>query len=226
MTKTWKNRIIGYDIRKASSFLANEKNWRIHPHNQQDGLTGTLDEIGWIQDVIVNLRSSDEWQENKGIETLVDGHLRITLALRQGDDTPVPVKFVDLTPSEEALVLSTFDPIAAMAATDRAKLDELMQAVQSDDARVQQMMEIIKIKEGLLEAEDIENQWQGMPEFKQDNIDGIIITVHFTNIKDRQEFLEKTGIKFTDRTNSFWYPERPENAKNQLGRGLIYSDAE
>ena len=145
----WRNRIVGYDVKPASWFIANEHNWRIHPKDQQEGMRGALDSVGWVQDVIVNLRTSEEWGADQNVQTLVDGHLRVTLALRAGEDTPVPVKFVDLSPSEEAQVLATLDPIAAMAATDKDKLDELMRAVQSDDERVQTMLAEMAEREGL-----------------------------------------------------------------------------
>lgn len=145
----WKNRIVGYDVKPASWFIANEHNWRIHPKDQQEGMRGALDSVGWVQDVIVNLRTSEEWGADQNVQTLVDGHLRVTLALRAGEDTPVPVKYVDLSPSEEAQVLATLDPIAAMAATDKTKLDELMRAIQSDDERVQTMLAEIAEREGL-----------------------------------------------------------------------------
>lgn len=145
----WQNRIVGHDTKPASWFLANEANWRIHPKNQQESLGGVLDEVGWVQDVIVNKRTGEEWGADQNVETLVDGHLRITLALRNGDDTPVPVKFVDLSPDEEALILLSLDPIGAMAASDKVKLDELMQTVQSEDERVQTLMAELADKEGI-----------------------------------------------------------------------------
>jgi len=45
-----------------------------------------------------------------------------------------------LSEAEEAQALLSLDPIAAMAASDKAKLEELMASVQSDDERVQAMM--------------------------------------------------------------------------------------
>jgi hypothetical protein len=136
----WRNRIVGSGGMRAGDFLANPHNWRIHPKNQQDGLAGVLDTVGWVQEVIVNQRTG----------FLVDGHLRVTLALRKGEDTPVPVKYVDLSEEEEALILAALDPIAAMAATDRAKLDEVMRMANSDDQRVQAMMAEIAAKEGII----------------------------------------------------------------------------
>lgn len=67
-------------------------------------------------------------------------------------------------------------------------------------------------------------EWQGMPEFEQDNLQGLIVRVHFANETDRVSFFTKLGVKFTDKTNSIWYPGRPENLRNQLGNGLAYSD--
>lgn len=135
----WQNRIVGYETHPASWFRANPQNWRIHPKAQQDALGGVLDSVGVVQNVLVNQRTGN----------MIDGHLRVTLALRRGDETPLPVTVVDLSEEEEATILATLDPLAAMAATDKAKLDELMRAVQSDDARVQAMLAEMAEREGL-----------------------------------------------------------------------------
>lgn len=110
----------------AGQLLANEKNFRIHPKAQRQALGAVLNEIGFVQHVIVNLRTSEEWGVDAGVETLVDGHARVEEALGRGEDTPVPVVYVDLTPAEERRVLATFDALGSMAAIDGDKLDELL----------------------------------------------------------------------------------------------------
>ncbi len=72
---------MGTGVEPASSFLANPNNWRIHAKPQQKAMQGALDELGWIQTVLVNVTTKN----------MIDGHLRVTLALRQGDDTPCPL---------------------------------------------------------------------------------------------------------------------------------------
>jgi hypothetical protein len=126
---TWRNRIVGSGEEAPDQLLANPKNWRIHPKHQQDALAGVLDEVGWVQEVIVNQQTGH----------LVDGHLRVTLALRKGEKS-IPVKYVDLDEREEALILTTLDPLAALANADAQKLDELLQDVRAQDAAVQQML--------------------------------------------------------------------------------------
>jgi hypothetical protein len=78
----------------------------------------------------------------------VDGHLRVTLAMRDNQPT-VPVVYVELSEAEEAEILATLDPIGAMAVADREKLDTLMHEVQSGEAAVTQMLEDLAKREGL-----------------------------------------------------------------------------
>ena len=115
----WKSRIVGQGEEVPDQLLANPKNWRIHPKEQQDGLEAVLDRVGWVQQVVVNRRTGH----------LVDGHLRVSLALRR-NETKIPVLYVDLAPEEEELVLLTLDPLASLAGVDREQLRGLL-----DDAR-------------------------------------------------------------------------------------------
>jgi hypothetical protein len=89
----WQNRIVGHATVPAKDLLANPKNWRIHPTEQQQALARVLDKVGWVQDVVVNRTSG----------FIVDGHLRAVLAAEQ--DQVVPVAYVELTPAEEDLIL-------------------------------------------------------------------------------------------------------------------------
>ena len=128
-----RNRIIGSGEKPASQFQANPANWRIHPKAQQEAIDAVLDSVGWVGRVLENQRTGH----------LIDGHLRIMQALKRGDETPVPFDLVDLDPAEEALVLASIDPIAAMATTDKEKLTEVLNSVASDDQSVAQLLQTI-----------------------------------------------------------------------------------
>lgn len=127
----WRNRITGHGELPASEFLANPLNWRVHPKFQQDALAGALNEIGWIDEVTVNRRTG----------RIVDGHLRVTMALRAGEHTPVPYREVDLSEEEESLALASKDPIAALAVTDDTQLAAVMQNIATGDEALIQMLE-------------------------------------------------------------------------------------
>lgn len=147
---TWANRIVGYGEIAPDQALANEANWRVHPYEkQQKPLLGILREVGLVQNVLINKRLHPDWPEGeRGVETVVDGHLRISLAISEGQPT-IPVTYVDLSPEEERLVLVTFDPISALAATDKAQLDALLRDVSTEDAAVMAMLAKMAEDEGI-----------------------------------------------------------------------------
>mgnify|MGYP006876735290 CR=1 FL=1 len=56
----FKNRIVGHGIKPASQFMANPLNWRQHPPEQRSLLNSVLKEIGWVQDVVENVRTGNQ----------------------------------------------------------------------------------------------------------------------------------------------------------------------
>lgn len=106
---------------------------------QQQALAGVLGEVGWVQNVIINDRTGN----------LIDGHARVTVADRNGE-TEIPAVWVDLSPEEEALILATIDPLAAMAVTDREQLSALLDEVSTGDAAVQAMLDQLAESAGIL----------------------------------------------------------------------------
>lgn len=127
---TWRSRILASTLEDPASLLANPRNWRTHPAAQRKALRGSLDTVGWVQQVIVNRATGN----------VVDGHARIEEALSRGEPT-VPVLWVDLSPEEEALVLATLDPIGAMATRDETRLNDLLAEVAVDDAGLARLLE-------------------------------------------------------------------------------------
>ena len=148
----WRNRIVGYGEERPDQLCANPKNWRIHPKHQQDALAGVLSEVGVVQDVIVNRQTG----------YVVDGHLRISLALREGQGT-IPVKYVDLSEAEEALILATLDPLSALAGRDQAKLDELLHEVTTGSPALAAMLAEMS---GVIPKPDADDEPPGGPASK------------------------------------------------------------
>jgi len=139
----WRNRIVGAGEEDPEQLLANPKNWRIHPRYQQEALEAVLDEVGWVDDVKVNKRTG----------TVIDGHLRVTLALRNNEPS-IPVKYVDLSPEEEALVLATFDPLGTFAVADPDALDGALEDVSSTSAEIAGLLTKIAEDAGVIPPEE------------------------------------------------------------------------
>lgn len=125
----WKNRIVGSGLEDPEQLMANARNWRVHPRRQREALRGLIKDVGIVQEVIVNQRTG----------ALVDGHLRVDLAMEEGQ-REIPVKYVDLSPEEEAEVLAALDPIGAMAVADAEKLDDLLRDVSTGEQGLQELL--------------------------------------------------------------------------------------
>lgn len=125
----WRNRIVGSGEADPGELRANPANWRTHGADQKAALDGALDTVGWVQQVIINRRTGH----------LVDGHARVDRAIARSEPT-VPVLYVDLDESEEALVLATLDPLGAMAGRDEEKLSALLDGIRVDDDGLRRLL--------------------------------------------------------------------------------------
>ncbi|HET9023032.1 MAG TPA: hypothetical protein VFN64_00580 [Burkholderiaceae bacterium] len=111
----FRNRIVGVGEEPPDQLLANPANaWKIHPEVQQDELEKVMETVGWVRRVLVNRRTGH----------VVDGHLRVQLALRRQEET-VPVTYVDISEAEEKLLITVMDPLAGMVIADREALAEI-----------------------------------------------------------------------------------------------------
>jgi DNA modification methylase len=134
----WRNRIVDHADIPPADLVPNPRNWRTHPEEQQRALTGALAEVGWVAEVLVNRTTGH----------VVDGHLRIELALDRNEPT-IPVTYVELSEDEERLVLATLDPLAAMADAEAASLAELLAGLEPADEALRALLDDLAREHGL-----------------------------------------------------------------------------
>lgn len=182
------NRIIGYEMVEPDSLMPNEANFRLHPEYQLDTIKEVLDKLGWLDEVTVNLRTSKLWPKNqRNVKTVTDGHARVKVAQQYGI-SPIPVKYVDLTPEEERLALATYDAVTMQAEIDRMKLGELISQIAIEEGAIADMiaaMEPVRIdpdSAGLMEyLGDLtgeEDEEEDLTE-EMENEDGVYVQLNF-----------------------------------------------
>jgi hypothetical protein len=118
----------------------NRHNFRTHPENQRAALKGILKEIG-----IAGAGLAYYSERNGGKLTYVDGHLR-------DEEIPenFPVIITDLNDIEADLLLASYDPLSALAQTDKTLLDSLLKDVSTGDAAVSALLSDLAASEGLI----------------------------------------------------------------------------
>jgi hypothetical protein len=135
----WRNRIVGHSDVSPHEVVAHDLNWRGHPDAQRTALKTGIGRIGFIKSVTISKRTG----------RILDGHLRITLALTENQPT-VPVEYVDLDEAEEREALLTLDSIAAMARAEQQQLHELTESIQMPE--IDGYGQLLKELDGMIEA--------------------------------------------------------------------------
>lgn len=122
---SWQKLIVGYGEADPLSLTPHAQNFRLHPMEQRKAVTGALNQLGFIDQVVVNKRTNH----------VINGHLRVELAIANGEAS-IPVAWIDVDVDKENLILATFDRIGEMAQPDEEKLrislDKLMQAGENE----------------------------------------------------------------------------------------------
>jgi hypothetical protein len=150
----FQSRIVGHGAEPPDQLLANPQNWRVHPRRQQKALEQALDKIGWVTEVIVNQTTGH----------VVDGHLRVGLAISAGEPT-VPVTYVELSEDEERMALASLDPITGLAIADTASLTSLLSELNVEDELGDLLRDVAGQRDGRMDPpsqEQIEERQEAM----------------------------------------------------------------
>lgn len=118
--------IVGHGEVDPATLEAHALNPRIHGEFQESAVLANLKDLGWLKPVIVNKRTG----------RILDGHLRVKIALKAGLKT-VPVDYVDLDESRESQALLTLDPMAELADLEAQLVRDNLDAVVSCSADVE-----------------------------------------------------------------------------------------
>lgn len=183
----WRIRIVGHDNVDPKSLIQNPKNWRIHNQNQRAILEGAIEKIGYLRSVTVN----------KVTGNIVDGHFRTSIAIANNEPL-VPVEYVELSEEEEETALATLDPIATLASTDSAKLDELLQEI-SDignpvDALLNEMRIDVELEQSI--EEGLKKRSEHSPINRESSEPRVQIkpVLYVDEVRILEQALRKTGL--------------------------------
>lgn len=157
---TVRNRITGEGMADPSDLLAHPQNYRIHPDSQQAPVEAALNTLGWVQRVIVNERTGH----------VIDGHLRVLLALRR-NEPQIPVLYVDLDPDEEAAALASLDTITGMAQGNAYVFEQLMRDLSLSEPALLQFLDNLARELGIVPGEEGEKEFSDGKELNPEDFD-------------------------------------------------------
>lgn len=214
-----KDRVTEFRRVRASELQDNDGNWRTHQMFQRDALAGILHSVG-IADAL-----KAYYSERQGGLTLLDGHLR----KEDFPDVEWPVLILDINDDEADLLLSVFDPIAALAGMDKEKALALTEYVVTDDLAVRELLMRLRDEALALEDEDAagdeeKKSKEGPPEMALQPFEHYdYILLMFKTTFDFERALDVLGIEketFTARTSKNY-----EKGKRRTGLGRVLNGA-
>ena len=199
------HKIIHRDI---NSMIFAEYNPRQLTKDQYKHLKDSISRFGLVDPIIVN---SNKDRKN----VIVGGHQRVRVAMDMEIEY-VPVIEIDLTYEKERELNVrlnknsgewNFDMLA-----NNFEIDELLGwGFENYELGVGKSPDI-----------DIDDMWEGMPEYENDNQTPYkTIHLHFRNEDDIKEFAEIVKQKLTKDTRSMWYPK----LEKEIFKDKEYKDA-
>jgi ParB-like chromosome segregation protein Spo0J len=182
-----------------------KRNYQEHPDDQLEHIIKSIETHGFYRNIVVA-------RDN----TILAGHGVVKAALKMGKKR-IPVIRLDIDPDEpRALKVITSDnEINNLAVVDDRALTEMLRDVMTNDVvglsgtgfDAEQLAALTMVTRHKSEIEDknAAAEWLGMPEFEQ--ADKVLkVVVNFESADDREAFAQAIGQKFTDKTNSVWFP--------------------
>ena len=201
--ESYRNLIVGQGDEPVDSILFNQNNWRVHPFEQQEALEGIFEDVGVVQRIIINLRTSPEWGASQNVKTLVDGHARVKI-FAQHEEPTIPALYIDANPREEALILASLDPIGGMAVTDREKLSSLLTSLQTENENLNEMFTKMsgQYEDYAVDYDKVEN----LEDYDEPEI-SLRVIIEFEDEEEEDAFYERVGIKSHDGKVRYKYSE-------------------
>ena len=114
----FRNSIVESGMIRAGDVTAHPMNPKYHPPEQRDAVAASIREAGVVKRIIINKRNG----------YLVDGHERVWLALEHGEDTLLPVDYVDIPDDVHERLLVYLDGTTGLARIDPDILQQLIDA--------------------------------------------------------------------------------------------------
>jgi hypothetical protein len=133
-TASIRNRIVGHVERPAATLRPHPLNWRTHGDAQRVGLAASLAEVGKARSVLAYVPDADKAAHPDPLEPaaplmLIDGHLRRD----ELGEEPIAVEVLDVTDEEARKLLLSLDPLAALAGSDDAALQQLLDTTPAEN---------------------------------------------------------------------------------------------
>ena len=179
-------------------------NARTHSDYQIQLLVGSIQEFGFTAPVLIDEDS-----------VILAGHGRVEAAKLAGLDTVPCVVLDHLSPAQKKAYVIADNKMMLSGSWDTEKLINELKDLQFDSYDVEltgfsekELQGLANIGEAAMGAVDYETEWEGMPEFDQEDQQSFKrLIVHFATQTHLDQFSDLIDQHIGEKTRSIWFPE-------------------
>jgi len=187
--------------RPITSLKPFPRNARTHTPEQIAQVAASITKFGWTNSVLIAPDGE-----------IIAGHARVLAALQLGIEQIPCIVATNWTDEEKRLFVIADNKLGLNAGWDEALLAQELADIQAlgEDPTLSGFNDK-EIEQLLAPPNDVEREWQGMPEFVQPaDAPYQSITVHFTDAGAVADFCNKLGKTVVRVTKYIWYPEQKQ----------------
>lgn len=196
------------DIDSLTPYINNA---RTHSNEQIENIANSITEFGFTNPVLID--------SDGGI---IAGHGRVMACEMLGINEIPCIRLNNLTPIQKAAYVIADNKIQMNAGWDYSLLKSELLLLTESEIDINLMgFSANEISSIMMEREEGENdeedEWQGMPDFIDNELPERKVVVSFKNTDDFMEFFSIIGQSCTNKTKSIWFPEKEQkNTKDYV----------
>jgi hypothetical protein len=206
-----------------SSISQDPANLRKHGERNIDAIVASLRKFGQQHPIVI---------DSKGI--ILSGNGRYMAAVKLGW-TDIKVVESSLTGSAATAYAIADNRTAELAEWDTTALAETLRALQSEEfdttAAGYSDVEIDALVEGLgsellkgVAVDDPDGEWQGMPDFEQEQVSEVQLIVYFPSVQAKIDFFDKVNQPITGETKFIWFPKSAKPQRQSVETMLVVNE--
>jgi hypothetical protein len=171
-------------------------NPRLHSAEQVEDIGDSIEQFSQDQDLVVQRETSQ----------VLKGNGRLEAMLKRGF-THAWVTWVDDDEQTAKARLLSDNRLADKSSNDFEMLHDMLAGLDAMPPGFDEQW----LDQHAAGVNDAGEEWEGMPEFENENQQGLTLTMHFADAESRDEFAKLVGQKITDKTKYLWHPEQEKD---------------
>jgi len=200
------------------------RNARRHTPRNVGLIEDALHEVGAGRSIVID-ENNVVLAGNATIEAAASAGIERVQIVDTDGETLIAVRRTDLTAKQKQRLALLDNRTAELAEWDADVIADMLREDEAALAGLFYEWELDKLAGNVGAYPDSADEWQGMPEFEQDEVADNKITVYFADADGRQDFAELIGQRVSPETKYVWFPKEAKPVRQDVDALKVSSES-